>query len=89
MGLASSYHKQLSYFLGLAVTGGDKDIETEDFVDVEFVFFNFLVEGGLVDDAGVTIEQVLLQFVGQNTFQRLAFVGFSNLTNNVSNLWKN
>lgn len=50
------------------------------------MFFNLLVESGLVDDDVVTIEQVLLQFVGQNTFQRLAFVSFSNLTNNVSDV---
>ena len=43
------------------------------------MFINLLVESGLVDDSVVTVDQVFLEFVGEDTFKRIALVGFRDL----------
>ena len=44
------------YLLSFSFTSGNKDIESEDLVDLEFTFFDFLVIGRLVDNASVSIK---------------------------------
>lgn len=50
------------------------------------MFFNLLVISGLVDNGGVSVDQVLLELVRKDTFDWSALVGFSDLTDNFSNL---
>lgn len=71
--------RNCSHLLGFAFTSGNEDIEGVDFIELELVFINLLVESGLVDDGVVTVDQVLLEFVGKDTFKGVALVGFRDL----------
>jgi hypothetical protein len=74
------------YFLGLAFTGGDDDIEAVYFVDLQFVLVDLLIEGGFVDDDVVSVNKVLLDFVGEDTFDWVAGEALGNLSGQGSDL---
>ena len=61
--------------LGLALTARYEDVKSEHIVDCEFLSIDSLLEGLLVDDDLVAVDQVLLELVGKNTFQRSHLIG--------------
>lgn len=74
-------------FLSFTFTSRDKDIQTEDLVKTKFEFFNLLVIVLLVvDDTVVTIDQVLLHFMRQNTFKGVTFIRGGDLFDNIGNV---
>lgn len=77
------------YLLWLSFTTGNDDVQSVDFVDLEFVILDSLVKGGLVDDAVVAVKKMLLEFVGEDTFNWVAFVALGDFANDFSNLIKN
>ena len=67
------------YLLGLSLARGHDDVQCVDLVDVELVVLHLLVEGLLVDDGVVAVDQVLLELVGQHSLQRIHLVGLCHL----------
>ena len=54
-------------------------------MDIELELFNFLIEGFLIDNDFVAVDQVLFELMRQNAFDRVDFVGLTYLPNEFSN----
>lgn len=75
----------MDYIFRLSLSSGNDNIQCVDLVDLEFVIIDLLIEGFLVDDAVVSVDQMLFQFVGKHTFEGIHFVGFSDLLDSLGN----
>lgn len=71
---------------GLSLSGADDNVEGEHVVDVELVLISLLVEGLLVDDDVIPVNQKLLQVVRQNTLHWVAFIAFDGLSDKAGNV---
>jgi len=71
---------QIALF-GLAFTSRHDDIKSINFIDLEFMIVDLLIEGFLVDNSLVAVNQMFLQLVRQNTLQGGDFVGFGDFLN--------
>lgn len=73
-------------FLWLSFSGGDDDIDSENLVDLEFGWVNLLIESFLVKDDVVSIDQVLLDLMGEDSFNGVNFIGISDFLESFSDL---
>ena len=74
------------YLFRLTGAGADDNVEHEHVVDLELVFLDLLLEGFLVDDAGVAVQEELVDLVREHTLDRAAFEGLAALGDHVRNL---
>lgn len=74
------------YLFGFAFSTAHEHIQSENIVHLEFLVLDFLLEGLLVEDNLVAVNQVLLEIVGKDTFQRLNFIGVAHFLDGLSNL---
>jgi hypothetical protein len=73
-------------FFGLAFSTAHEHIQSEDVMDCKLLGVHSLVEGLLVYDHLVTVDQVLLQLVGKHALQRMHLVGITDLLDNFGHL---
>lgn len=74
---------EISLF-GFSFSRTDIDVQGEYVVNSEFLRLNSLLEGLLVDDYFVSVDQVLLQFVRKDTFQGRNLIRVSDLLDHSS-----
>lgn len=74
------------YLLGLSITCRNDDVKGEDIVDLEFGIFDVLLECLLVEDDFVAIDEVLLEIVGEYSFEWLHSVSVSDFLGCISDL---
>ena len=72
--------------LGLALAAADEDVEREDVVHCELLAVHALLEGLLVDDHLVAVDEVLLELVGEHALQRTHLVGLADLLDHLGHL---
>lgn len=76
----------MKYLFGLAVSTADEDVQSKDIIDLELLVIDFLLEGLTVDDDLVSVDQVLLEVVGQDSFQRGHLVRIADFLDGVGDL---
>lgn len=72
--------------LGLSLAAADVDVESEDVVDCELLAVDALLEGLLVDDDLVAVDEVLLELVGEHALERAHLVGLADLLDHLGHL---
>jgi len=70
----------------LTLTSGHNDINGVNLIDLEGGILNLLVNIGALDNGLVTIDDVALELVAQNTLERLALEHLGNLTDDLGTL---
>ena len=70
----------------LPLPAADEDDEGEDVVHCELLAVDALLEGLLVDDDLVTVDEVLLELVGQHALERIHLVGLADLLDHLRDL---
>lgn len=71
---------------GLTLTSGHDDINGVNLVDLKGGILDLLVNIGALDDGLVTIDDVALELVAQNTLERLALENLGNLADDLGTL---
>ena len=72
--------------LGLSLTAADVNVERKDVVDCELLAVDALFEGLLVDDDLVSIDEVLLELVGEHALEWAHLVSLADLLDHLSHL---
>lgn len=73
-------------FLGLALTGRHKNVETDNITRAESPFGNLLGSSLLVDNNIVSVNEMLLDPVGKNALNRVAFVFFTDFLDSLGHI---
>lgn len=73
-------------FLWLSLSGGDEDIDGKDLVDLEFGWVSLLVEGLLVEDDVVSIDEVLFDLMREDSLDGVNLIGVSDFLEGFSDL---
>ena len=72
--------------LGLSLSAADQHVKGEHVVDGEFLSIDSLLESFFIDDDLVSIYEVLLELVGQDSFERGNLIGVTDLLDDFGNL---
>ena len=78
---ASSVH-----LLGLALSTRDEHVQGEHVVDSELLRLDSLLEGLFVEDDLVAVDEVLLELMGEHTFEGVHIVGSGNLLDHLGHV---
>lgn len=69
---------------GFSFSWAYENVKSEDIMDGKLLVINSLLEGFLVDDYLVTVDQMLLELVGKDTLEGVNLIGIANFLNDLS-----